>query len=90
MGFVPVLEESWLAREDDEEFGRQTVADLEANQAEPEHVAAVKNDVGARRFRPEEVVAAVICPSSEWPVDFTAAAALAEEILSDLQAARIP
>ena len=65
-------------------------SDLKENGAEPEHIAAVRNDVGAKRFRPEEVVAAVISPSGEWPVRFAAAAALAAQILADLQAARTP
>jgi hypothetical protein len=88
LAFAPALEESWPVREDDEEFGRQTVADLEEDQADPEHVTAVRRDICAQRFRPEEVVAATIHPSGEWPVGFAPAAALAQEILGDLRAAR--
>jgi hypothetical protein len=87
LGFALLLEESWPEREDDEEFGRQIVADLLENGADPGHVAAVGNDIRAKRFRPEEVVGGTISPSGRWPVLFEAAAALAEDILADLRAA---
>jgi hypothetical protein len=42
----------------------------------------VKQNIGAKRFRPEEVAAGVI--SENIPLDFSAAHASAQEILHDM------
>ena len=53
-----------------------------------EHVEAAQKDVGAKRFRPVEVVGAAICTTSDWRVAFSDARLIADTILGDLAAAR--
>jgi len=80
-GFELVNMESWPERPDDIEWQQQVIKVL-TGYASPEHVEAVSRNVGARRFRPEEIAAGVI--SENIPLDFSVAHALAQEILHDL------
>ncbi len=80
-GFDLLETESWLERPDDVEWQQQIISVLD-RYASREHIEAVKQNVRAKRFRPEEVAAGVI--SENIPLDFSAAYALAQEILQDM------
>lgn len=75
----------WPARPDDAVWQRQIIDALEAHGASAEHIKAMREHVGAPRFRPEEVAAGGI--AEDTPLTFEEAVALAEEILRDLQPA---
>jgi hypothetical protein len=83
-GYTLVQEASWPSRQEDETWQRHILDALEAH-ATPEHVEAARADVGAKRFRPEEVVGATI--HHAWPVAFDNAHELAKQVLEDLDAA---
>lgn len=80
-GFDLVKIESWPERPDDIEWQQQIIGVL-THRASREHIEAVKQNIGAKRFRPEEVAAGVI--SENIPLDFSAAHASAQEILHDM------
>ena len=82
----PILDAAgWPSnRAGDAEWQRHIIDLLRKNGASSEHVAAVAEDVGCVRFRPEEVVAGAI--SADVPIDFATADTLAKEILSDIGA----
>jgi hypothetical protein len=67
-GLLPVDETTWLPRAEDVDWQTAIIEDLEASGAEQDHIEAVRNDIGAKRFRPAEVVGAVIEADSHWPV----------------------
>jgi hypothetical protein len=80
-GFELVKRDSWPERANDVQWQEQIIKVL-TPYAGPEHIEAIRTNVGAKRFRPEEVAAGVISENS--PLDFSAAQALAQEILHDL------
>ncbi|NMQ20807.1 hypothetical protein E4P82_17370 [Candidatus Competibacter phosphatis] len=80
-GFDLVETESWPERPDDVEWQQQIIGVL-GRYASREHIEAVKQNVGAKRFRPEEVAAGVV--SQNIPLHFSAARVLAQEILHDM------
>ena len=80
-GFDLVETENWPERPDDIEWQQQIIGAL-TNRASREHIEAVKQSIGAKRFRPEEVAAGVI--SENIPLNFSAARVLAQEILHDM------
>lgn len=80
-GFNLLQTATWPQRQDDVNWQNQIISTL-SNQATSEHVEAMKQNIGAIRFRPEEVAAGVI--SEDIPLDFTSALAIAIEILSDI------
>lgn len=80
-GFDLVEVENWPERPDDVEWQQQIIGAL-THRASREHIEAVKQNVGAKRFRPEEVAAGVI--SENTPLDFSAARVLVQEILHDM------
>lgn len=74
---------SWPERIDDIPFHEQIVTWLEPRASE-EHVQAVREDIGARRLRPDEVVGAGSLSDDRWAVQFDLARAVADEIQADL------
>jgi hypothetical protein len=52
-----------------------------------DHIALLRSDVGAKRFRPEEAAAGVI--TTQPPLVFHDARALGDEILQDLAQGRV-
>jgi hypothetical protein len=84
LGFDVLKEDEWPQRPDDVAFGQKVVEMLVAADANEDHIQAVKADIGAQRFRPEEVVGAVTL--STWPVAFADARAVADEVIKDLTA----
>lgn len=76
---------TWPAREDDADWQNQILEILERH-ADDEHVQLVKESIGATRLRPDEIVAAAITDSAEWPCDFTQSRNAANQILADLAA----
>jgi hypothetical protein len=83
LGFKLIEAPSWPKRPDDAQWQQQIISVLtQCVYASPEHIEAVKQQVGAQRFRPEEAAAGVI--SEDIPLDFSAAHALAQEILRDI------
>jgi hypothetical protein len=86
LGFDVLKEDEWPERPEDVAFGQKIVDMLRGTHANEDHIQAVRADIGARRFRPEEVVGAVTL--STWPVAFAEARAVAEAVIMDLKAAR--
>lgn len=77
--------ETWPdERAGDHEWQESIIADLENGTppASPEHIAAIRDEVGSVRIRPEEVAGAATV--SELPADFNIAAERADEILQRL------
>jgi hypothetical protein len=87
-GFHLVNEESWPARPSDADWQTRIVARLRTTGASEAHVSAMQAEIGAKRFRPEEVVAAAQVSSDHWPADFEDVKALAAAIVEQVQAAR--
>lgn len=54
--------------------------------ASEEHIEAVRQDLGAKRFRPPEVVGAATTDSDFWPISFAEARDLADQVEADLAA----
>jgi hypothetical protein len=76
---------TWPAsRDGDKEWQQQIIAQLTEDGASQEHIHAVESEVGAVRYRPEEVAGAGAANS--LPVAFAEAAELAEQILERLRA----
>jgi hypothetical protein len=86
LGFDVLKESEWPQRSADVVFGQTVVERLVAAHANEDHIQAVKADIGAQRFRPEEVVGAITL--SAWPVEFADARAIADAVTMDLKAAR--
>ena len=75
-----VQEDTWpYNRAEDLTWQAGIINMLEKHGAAADHVAALKNNVGAVRFRPEEVCGAAILP--DWPITFDDASTLAAEIV---------
>jgi hypothetical protein len=85
LGFDVLKEDEWPQRSDDLVFGKKIVDMLVAANANRDHIQAVREDIGAQRFRPEEVVGAITL--SAWPVAFADARAIADAVIMDLKAA---
>jgi hypothetical protein len=84
-GFNLLREDQWPERADDALWQRLIIEALTTSGASAQHVEAMREHVGAPRFRPEEVAAG--CISEEIPISFDDALTLAQEILQDLQTA---
>ena len=83
-GLQLVQYESWpIGREGDAEWRQRMVSLLEQHGACPDHVKAVRNDVGSARYRPEEVAGAATV--SPLPADFEMAAGRGRQILERLE-----
>ncbi|NVN85976.1 MAG: hypothetical protein HXX15_07780 [Rhodopseudomonas sp.] len=86
LGFELLNEDTWpLSRTDDALWQAGIIARLRECGVPTEHVAALAQDIGARRFRPEEVCGAT-CLAPNWPVDFDNASAIAAGIIADIEA----
>ncbi len=84
-GFDLIDATSWEMRHEDEQWEKSMITLLETFGAPKSHIEALKEDVPAKRVRPEEVVGASLQEHpDEWPVDFDTAVAQADLILSDL------
>lgn len=70
LSLPPVDLIDWPVRPDDEEWKAGILEFLRAGNADEEHVAAIEAGGDSTRLRPEEIVAAVSLPSSEWPRHF--------------------
>jgi hypothetical protein len=94
LGIELLQQATWPNRPEDVAFGQRIVDGLIADRerdptsVRQEHIKGVRNDVGARRFRPVEVVGASTRTFAEWPIAFADARAAADQILQDLEAAR--
>jgi hypothetical protein len=86
LGFNVLKESEWPKRSDDVAFGQRIAEMLMKAHANDDHIQAVKEDIGAHRFRPEEVVGAITL--SDWPIAFTDARAIADAIIIDVTEAR--
>ena len=73
----------WPERTEDTAF-QQRILEMLEGVADDEHIDLVRQDVGAKRIRPDEVVGAAVLSSVEWPVGFASARELADKIISDL------
>ncbi|MER9167684.1 hypothetical protein NKI12_09915 [Mesorhizobium australicum] len=82
-GHQLVYEQAWPARADDEIWQAQ-VLQLLARRAASEHIEALRNDLGAKRFRPEEVAASGL--RVEAPSAYDDIRQMADGILRELSA----
>jgi hypothetical protein len=87
LGFQVLNSDSWPQRPDDAVWQAEIIAKLRLHSTmSEEELGSLANDVGSVRFRPIEVAAAT--ELENWPVDFSEAAALADEILAEIAALR--
>lgn len=87
LGFPLLAEITWPRdRADDVSWQEAIVTSLSKDGASADHVAAVRADKGARRFRPAEVVGSATV-TDLWPIAFEEASRLATEIVKDVKAA---
>ncbi|WP_291997005.1 hypothetical protein [Candidatus Accumulibacter sp. ACC012] len=82
-GFELLKTDDWGDRPGDAEWQNQIIEVLD--RCAPEHAEAMKQDIGASRFRPEEVAGGMI--SEGIPLSLSDAEKLAGEILQDIQRA---
>ncbi|MBF0296456.1 MAG: hypothetical protein HQL96_14805 [Magnetococcales bacterium] len=78
-----LIKDNWPDRPEDKVWMERILTLLQRH-AESEHLEAVKNDMDASRFRPEEVVAGAI--SENPPIPFSSVSSLAHAILAALNA----
>ncbi len=80
---------SWPDREDDVEWQKFIVETMKQYAwISPEHIELVQNDIGAKRLRPDEVVAAASSSLDGWPATFTNAREIADQIVKQLNEMR--
>ena len=73
---------SWPNRSGDAEWQRSIIEQLKQDDASPEHIAAIEKEVGALRYRPEDVAG---CAASDAiPCSFEIAEPLSRAILEKL------
>jgi len=87
-GLTLIRYETWPTdRPGDREWQQFIVTALESSNppASPEHIQAIRNEVGSVRFRPEEVAAAAT--AAPLPAEFEICTERAEEILQRLESA---
>jgi len=82
-GIELLRQEEWPKRPEDRPFHELLVQDLATSGADPEHVEAVRKEIGCARYRPEEVTAAALL--GELPIGFVQASALGAEIATGLK-----
>jgi hypothetical protein len=85
-GYDLLNEESWPQRKADADWQAWVIRSLREKGADPSFVEALKADVGALRFKPDEVVASSIL--TDWPIGFADARTTADAIVKQLVAAR--
>ena len=84
LGFPLLLEETWPTdRTSDDSWQRAVIDALRNDGAGEDYVEATQKDVGAKRFRPSEVVGSAT--RAPWPVAFQDAAELAASVVADVQ-----
>lgn len=76
---------TWPERDDDR-FWQANILEVLRRYADEEHVELVKQSVGAKRLRPDEITAAALTDSANWPLDFENTRQAADQILADLAA----
>jgi hypothetical protein len=81
-GFSLLIENQWPNRPDDDEWQEKILRVLAEHCDDPEHFEAAERDIGAKRYRPEEVAGAATLEA--WPVEFNDARSVANEILRDI------
>jgi hypothetical protein len=75
-------------RSGDYEWQQSIIAQLEKDGAASEHIDFIRNEIGAVRYRPEDVAG---CAAADgWPCPFTVAGPLSREILKQLQLHAMP
>jgi len=84
-GFNLLQTKYWPSRPEDSVWQEQILNDLQDRGASSEHVEAARKEIGAARYRPEEVAAGVI--SDEAPLSYPEAESIAKEIIEDLYGA---
>lgn len=74
---------SWPERPEDQGWQQEMIEYLKGISS-CDHINALQGDVGASRFRPAEVVGAAVVDADMWPVNFSKASELAEQVIADL------
>jgi hypothetical protein len=77
---------TWGHREEDQAWQEWIIRMMEKYHVDPAHIDLVRNDIGAKRYKPDEVVASASLMSDAWPIKFSDARALADEITAELNA----
>jgi hypothetical protein len=87
-GFELLDESTWPLNRPSDRSWQVAVLEELRKRASEDHIVALTNDVGARQFRPAEVVGAATLPSLSWPVALNDVAAIAQSIIVDVQSSR--
>ena len=82
LGYSLLNTATWSERDDDIPWQQKIIAWLRLNGASAEHVAALENDLGFVRIRPEDVIASACC--SPWPVAFETMSPIAQAIRQEI------
>lgn len=78
---------TWPDRGEDQVWQNWVTDMMERTGVEPEHINLVRQDIGAKRFKPDEVVASASMADQDWPIKFQDARTLADQIMAELNAA---
>lgn len=83
----PIAIESWRSDQEDEEFGRLMLTHLTRKLGvDHAHVMGMQQRVASPRIRPGDMAAAAVTVTSEWPISFDKARAVAAPILNQVRA----
>jgi hypothetical protein len=85
LGLDLINESTWSLNRPSDRSWQVAVLDELRKRASEDHITALEKDVGARQFRPAEVVGAATLPSASWPVALDDVAAIAQSIIVDVQ-----
>lgn len=85
VGLRLVKADTWQTRDEDREWQAKVIRTLLAGRVDQRHIDVVRGELGALRFRPEEVAGAAA--HEPWPVAFVDAVRNAETILTRLNSA---
>lgn len=81
--YMPIKPETWIGeKQEDIDWHNWVIEMMENTGVDPAHIQKVKEDVGCKRLRPEQIVSACTC--SPWPVAHESADAIAAKVISDI------
>ena len=81
----PTEWEGQLLSPEDLEWQEWVIDQMTQSGADKEHIDAMKNDVGAPRYRPEHVTVAAMAHQTDWPIDRATILARAESTVALVQ-----
>lgn len=83
--YMPIAPGTWSSDDpEDIEWQHWVIEMMEKTQVPQEHIAKVREDLGCKRLRPEQIAGA--CTMASWPVTKDDANEIAARVLADLAA----